>query len=395
MTKTALSLILIATLCALAHGHGAMVSPAPRSSHNQTLDRANRCGCQNNGGCYSKVGLYEGEYCGVGCIGESCLYYQIGCFQGCASCSMAGKTLYPVPADLASAGCPAPADMPAPTLGGGDRALERALRTYNIDNSSKLGDWTKWNPWRSPGSAGRGNPEFQPCGVNSGAKPAYPLPPAAGAPAGANGTDLPPLPGEAVVWRRGVVEASWAIYANHGGGYQYRLCKKTPGQPLTEECYQKTPLAFATNTTEIRYTKGDRAFLINATTTSVGTYPAGSQWRKNPIPMCNCDQGVACKPDLFNKCSADNPNVCHTAPYPNSHRTPGQQTPGCESGLQFESSWPEGYGPYPGSPVQDFVMVDKLEVPELEPGEYSLSWRWDCEETPQVWNSCADVSIAA
>ena len=27
-------------------------------------------------------------------------------------------------------------------------------------------------------------------------------------------------------------------------------------------------------------------FFINATTTSVGTYPVGSQWRKNPIPMC-------------------------------------------------------------------------------------------------------------
>ena len=31
---------------------------------------------------------------------------------------------------------------------------------------------------------------------------------------------------------------------------------------------------------------------------------------------------------------------------------------------------------------------------DIEPGEYVLSWRWDCEQTPQVWNSCADVTIA-
>jgi len=42
----------------------------------------------------------------------------------------------------------------------------------------------------------------------------------------------------------------------------------------------------------------------------------------------------------------------------------------------------------------DFTMVDKLQVPsDISPGEYSLSWRWDCEETPQVWNSCADIII--
>ena len=30
-------------------------------------------------------------------------------------------------------------------------------------------------------------------------------------------------------------------------------------------------------------------------TTDVGTYPPGSQWRKNPVPMCNCDIGLNCK----------------------------------------------------------------------------------------------------
>merc|ERR1712057_117167 len=153
-----------------------------------------------------------------------------------------------------------------------------------------MGDWTRFNPWRSPGTTGRANSMFQPCGVNSGSKLPQPagLPPAAGQLAGANGTDLPVLTsGSQATWESGsVVEAGWAIYANHGGGYAYRLCKKVEGKELTEECFQQTHLQFATDKTEIRYIDGPRngeRFFINATTTSEGTYPANSQWRKNPI----------------------------------------------------------------------------------------------------------------
>ena len=33
-----------------------------------------------------------------------------------------------------------------------------------------------------------------------------------------------------------------------------------------------------------------------------------------------------------------------------------------------------------------FAIVDKLRLPsDLKPGHYLLSWRWDCEETAQVW----------
>ena len=41
-------------------------------------------------------------------------------------------------------------------------------------------------------------------------------------------------------------------------------------------------------------------------------------------------------------------------------------------------------------------IVDKLKVPpNLAPGEYVLGWRWDCEESTQVWASCSDISIKA
>ena len=33
-------------------------------------------------------------------------------------------------------------------------------------------------------------------------------------------------------------------------------------------------------------------------------------------------------------------------------------------------------------------IVDEVRVPEaLEPGQYMLSWRWDSEQTNQVWQN--------
>ena len=43
--------------------------------------------------------------------------------------------------------------------------------------------------------------------------------------------------------------------------------------------------------------------------------------------------------------------------------------------------------------VADFIIVDRIMVPDLEAGEYTLSWRWDVEENPQVWANCADITI--
>ena len=48
----------------------------------------------------------------------------------------------------------------------------------------------------------------------------------------------------------------------------------------------------------------------------------------------------------------------------------------------------------PGFPTFLFSVMDEVEVPDdLVPGEYVLSFRWDCEQTPQIWNACANVEI--
>ena len=93
----------------------------------------------------------------------------------------------------------------------------------------------------------------------------------------ANGTDLPRLP-KPTVWKVGsVVGAEFALYVNHAGGYSYRLCDPVR---TTEESCQATPLAFASNVSEIRYHDGSRSsFRIPATTTDIGTWPQGSEWR--------------------------------------------------------------------------------------------------------------------
>jgi hypothetical protein len=88
---------------------------------------------------------------------------------------------------------------------------------------------------------------------------------------------------DAVTTLKGVqYEVAWTLQANHGGGYSYRLCPL--GEELTEACFQKYPLDFVGQSTFRWGGKGGRELRYNATTVSTGTSPAGSMWRKNPIP---------------------------------------------------------------------------------------------------------------
>ena len=42
----------------------------------------------------------------------------------------------------------------------------------------------------------------------------------------------------------------------------------------------------------------------------------------------------------------------------------------------------------------NFNIVDKLTVPKSLPaGDYWLGYRYDAEQTPQVWAQCADVTL--
>ena len=83
-------------------------------------------------------------------------------------------------------------------------------------------------------------------------------------------------------WKAGEnYEVGWTIQAHHGGGYAYRLAP-ADGE-LTEAEFSKIPLDFVGDGI-LRY-DGDHSTQLpfKATTVSNGTFPPGSQWRKNPI----------------------------------------------------------------------------------------------------------------
>lgn len=246
------------------------------------------------------------------------------------------------------------------------KIIDPKHRTINRYNKDPAGDWTASHPWRAPGNA----PVLDPCGMaggstknNAGAGGFAPRP---GHKMGDRGSQL--APSATAVWTVGsTVTVAWGIWANHGGGYQYRLCPKS--EPLTEECFQRMPLPFAGNTQTLRL--GDKKELqINATFVSVGTLPEGSTWAMNPVPSCS---------DITGKSN------CSVPEFPPPR--------GCDA-----RCW--GYiGAGGGHTSADLVhplpiIVDEVTVPkDLAPGEYVLGFRWDCEGSPQVWASCADLLI--
>jgi len=187
-------------------------------------------------------------------------------------------------------------------------------------------------PWCAPGSA----PVKSPCGIFSGGWRS-------------NGRDMRDLPGEPrATWAAGsVVEVAAAVTANHGGGWAYRLCRAD--SDLSEQCFQAGHLAFSGDVQRIVDPAGKVVAIAPAVRTSNGTWPRGSQWTRNPFPM---EKG-------------------NIEPIPNLPQVYGR-------------------GPF------NYSAVDQVVVPRgLAPGHYVLSWRWEAEQTKQVWAHCSDVLVTA
>merc|ERR1719247_1504279 len=142
-------------------------------------------------------------------------------------------------------------------------------------------DWTKFNPWRAPGHA----PVFDPCGRAGGS--AHPTPGhgeftnTTYAKFGDLGSKVLPRYPTGTVWEAGsVVETMASFRANHGGGYQYRLCPLK--SELTEACFQETPMPFADDS-KVMVSDG-RIIKLRSVFVSAGTLPVGGTWQMNPIP---------------------------------------------------------------------------------------------------------------
>lgn len=164
-------------------------------------------------------------------------------------------------------------------------------------------------------------------------------------------------------WEAGsVVEVGWTMRANHQGASGFRLCKRdsvgqdTGNDGPTEKCFQANHLKYATNQTCIQCPTNH--------TTSTKCFAANDRVGKN---------GNVYRESISHTCT-------------NGH----QQSDFCNGEIDYPC--------FTQSSVQSlheqgFSLVDKVIVPELPEGNYVLSWRWDCQMTPQVWMNCADIKI--
>ena len=226
-------------------------------------------------------------------------------------------------------------------------------------------------PWRSPGVS----PVTDACGTAGGVLP--------GQRAGTAGADyvdtvnaktgdlgskvLPPRE-TGTVWKAGdAVEVAWVQKAWHGGGYSYRLAPA--GAALTEAAFQKMPLDFVGNSSLRWGGVGGEQLPFDPVAkgwqTAVGTTPAGSMWRKCPIPRGPwnwrfsgasfepvCDEDVSC-----------------------TGRAKTQRAPKClgpdkEQGCACKCSG-DSIGDLP-----QLEIVDKVRIPAgLAPGKYGTDLR--------------------
>ena len=350
-----LTLVLFAVAASINHYgivdcHSAMVMP------NSWLDFKEWMQLPNGSIAYDYNGQKSGHQCRAGCK----IPFEVIChdkytcesydgYPGCACYWYKNNTV-----------------IEKPTL------FDDELRTFALAPHQ---EHILYHPWRAPGSA----PIDSPCGVAGGN--------IAGCVGGKcsfhkGGFGYGPKAEQTnfhyqfyvTTWKLGsVVEVAFGITANHGGGYSYRLCKIPEGQGvagLTEKCFQSNHLNFVGDKQWIQYGEDKSTRIeIPAVRTRKGTVPAGSQWTKNPIPACVGGYGG------FYYDTAE-----------------------CPEGTQFKPPKPDLYGFGINSKHNfenfQFSIVDLVSIPSnLEAGHYVLSFRWDVEQTPQVWNTCASVDL--
>lgn len=380
------ALLLLCVFLPLAAGHGAIVRPPPRNAIDAHLAPWNASVVPLSGGGHSAPfdpwcpipDIHKPESSAgrlSGSNGQACFWFSSGCSIGCPTCD--GKTRGPIP-NIACRNATNKNEMCAHKMPVCDTGLQvptlpKEARTVNTDKEDGAeDDYYQFSPWRAPGSAG----VMDPCGVAGGSvvpvkDREYGIHYTATehAKQGDEGTRLPKR-NTGTVWTAGdVVEVSWSLNANHGGGYYWRLCRlPEDGSRVTEECFQQTTLQFVGNTTLRWNGNSSTDEEIDNVFVSAGTHPAGSTWAMNPIPRNDTHQtGASFKPKCKETCTG-----C----------SGGQGGP-CND-CRCTGEW----GP------ANLEIVDHVALPWMLPeGDYVLGWRWDCEESNQVWQGCSDVYI--
>jgi hypothetical protein len=237
--------------------------------------------------------------------------------------------------------------------------------------------------------------------------------PETGYPQGFKGSKLPPIPkDQRKVWAAGeTAEVSWVSVANHAGGYSYSLCPAD--QELTEECFDKTPLQFAYNSSKLRYmflesrngtlSPNQTEVVIPAHRVAEGVMPKGSMWSKNPIPSGTFDDHAGYPHGNLSPPQFEPPIGCDEHCWGYLPCQVGFVHPGIE-GWNHTTVLPNCSRASPDAPLVNgegcchttayMAIVDVVRVPQVPPGDYVVRWRWDCEQSPQIWSGCGDITIA-
>jgi len=343
-------------LIAAVFGHGSMILPVPRNQKmtNQPTLKGNA----------EPITMHQTD---MGCEGYACLWFNQGCTPGCDKC--AGPAAGPDPSKPT---CKLPESWKPHITWDQQKYI-----TYAHVETNDVRDLHAPTPWRSPGEA----PVFDSCGVAGGSvdhndQGAGFTPP--GTKRGDLGTKLPVT--HMTEWTIGeTAEVAFGLWANHGGGYQYRLCPAD--STLDEDCFKKMPLEHVNNKQKFYWTEGPKKgqeMEIDAVRVKARD---GSTWTKNPIPAYGCSYG-----------DPENPGI--VALHLKVQCTGPQFTPAIDGDAFWGfGNTNLGTGEKNGNSLP--YVKDTVKVPNVKPGHYVLSWRWDCEQTPQIWNSCADINISA
>merc|ERR1711918_119951 len=121
---------------------------------------------------------------------------------------------------------------------------------------------------------------------------------------------------------------------------------------------------------------------------STGTFPAGSTWTRNPIPASDFQfpppgEDLSRPGKLLGGFGIGSCFGCNQKVNPKDRGIFGKH---------YKNNCTEDET---NAQIFQWSVVDKVRVPNVAPGDYVVSFRWDSEQTPQVWASCSDVTIVA
>jgi hypothetical protein len=111
---------------------------------------------------------------------------------------------------------------------------------------------------------------------------------------------------------------------------------------------------------------------LNSTFVTEGTLPAGGTWQMNPMPG-------------YVKYTPKNGGWTYDKSRPRWFDPPCDD-PASLKPVQL------GQGLCSGEWLTNITTYDYLRIPaHLKAGEYVLGFRWDCESSAQIWQSCAGM----